>query len=357
MNENQEIAAASRARPPVRRGGEPSSVRPGSPSPAAAIASPSTGAVRLEVLSGTFTAAFEPFTQAPPPDEGALERAQRLVNGALGLVALPFELADTAIALADTPGPIAGPKFPAARLGSMHIAPPHAHMHPPSFVPPAPPIPLPSIGSVQLACCQSVFIGGMPAARAGDMGLALTCVSLAPVFEIMTGSSTVFIGGARAARMLDMTRVCNPIGMTKMGALGAIAGALGGALDAAVEVSGAMDADAAAEAASSAAEAQAAASAATGHAVAAATAASQVAADALAAVMSAMMGMDPGIPFGVGMIVDGSLTVLIGGVPMPSADTMFSEIGDAIAERRARRRAAHEAEASGHVGAPACVHR
>lgn len=46
----------------------------------------------------------------------------------------------------------------------------------------------------------TVLIGGMPAARVGDM---VTCVG--PPDSIATGSSTVFIGGMPAARMSDST--------------------------------------------------------------------------------------------------------------------------------------------------------
>jgi uncharacterized Zn-binding protein involved in type VI secretion len=46
----------------------------------------------------------------------------------------------------------------------------------------------------------TVLIGGMPAARIGDM---LTCVG--PPDVIVTGSSHVLIGGSPAARIGDMT--------------------------------------------------------------------------------------------------------------------------------------------------------
>jgi len=48
--------------------------------------------------------------------------------------------------------------------------------------------------------CPTVLIGGMPAARVGDL---LTCTG--PPDSIMMGSSTVIIGGAPAARMGDST--------------------------------------------------------------------------------------------------------------------------------------------------------
>lgn len=46
----------------------------------------------------------------------------------------------------------------------------------------------------------TVLIGGMPAARVGDMA---TCTG--PPDTIAVGSATVFIGGMPAARMGDMT--------------------------------------------------------------------------------------------------------------------------------------------------------
>ena len=48
--------------------------------------------------------------------------------------------------------------------------------------------------------CPTVLIGGMPAARVGDM---LTCTG--PPDVIAMGSSTVTIGGMPAARMGDST--------------------------------------------------------------------------------------------------------------------------------------------------------
>ena len=48
--------------------------------------------------------------------------------------------------------------------------------------------------------CPTVTIGGMPAARVGDMA---TCVG--PPDTIVMGSGTVLIGGMPAARMGDLT--------------------------------------------------------------------------------------------------------------------------------------------------------
>jgi uncharacterized Zn-binding protein involved in type VI secretion len=48
--------------------------------------------------------------------------------------------------------------------------------------------------------CPTVLIGGLPAARIGDMA---TCTG--PPDTIMKGSATVMIGGQPAARVGDMT--------------------------------------------------------------------------------------------------------------------------------------------------------
>jgi len=76
----------------------------------------------------------------------------------------------------------------AARIGDMHTCPmvngtvPHIG------------------GPVLPPGCPTVLIGGMPAARVGDM---LTCTG--PPDTIVTGSSSVMIGGMPAARMGDST--------------------------------------------------------------------------------------------------------------------------------------------------------
>ena len=76
----------------------------------------------------------------------------------------------------------------AARIGDMHICPmvtgtvPHVG------------------GPILPAGAPTVLIGGMPAARVGDMA---TCVG--PPDTILAGSATVLIGGMPAARMGDST--------------------------------------------------------------------------------------------------------------------------------------------------------
>lgn len=77
---------------------------------------------------------------------------------------------------------------PAARVGDMHVCPLVNGVVPHVGGPVLPP------GGV------TVFIGGMPAARVGDL---LTCVG--PPDTIVMGSGTVMIGGMPAARLGDST--------------------------------------------------------------------------------------------------------------------------------------------------------
>ena len=80
---------------------------------------------------------------------------------------------------------------PAARLTDMHEC--------PMLTPAVPPIP--HVGGPVLGPGQpTVLIGGLSAARVGDMAL---CVG--PPDSIVQGSSTVLIGGMPAARMGDAT--------------------------------------------------------------------------------------------------------------------------------------------------------
>lgn len=77
---------------------------------------------------------------------------------------------------------------PAARVGDMHVCPMVTGV-------------VPHVGGPILpAGCPTVLIGGVPAARVGDM---LTCVG--PPDTIAKGSATVMIGGPPAARLGDLT--------------------------------------------------------------------------------------------------------------------------------------------------------
>lgn len=77
---------------------------------------------------------------------------------------------------------------PAARVSDMHVCPMVTGL-------------VPHVGGPVLPQGDStVLIGGMPAARVGDM---VTCTG--PPDTIVAGSSTVLIGGLPAARMGDST--------------------------------------------------------------------------------------------------------------------------------------------------------
>jgi hypothetical protein len=124
------------------------------------------------------------------------------------------------------------------------------------------------------------------------------------MFEIFTGSSKVFIGGARAARMVDITVHCKP------GEEGSAASAGGGALATLGKV---------ATAASVGADAMDAVEGDPAAQARLAVMAAQAAADAIANAMKASMGMDECVPPGtLGMVMLGAPNVLIGGFPMPS---------------------------------------
>ncbi|MCH9659507.1 MAG: PAAR domain-containing protein [Bacteroidetes bacterium] len=80
---------------------------------------------------------------------------------------------------------------PAARLTDFHECP----MQTPAVVP------IPHVGGPVVGPGEpTVLIGGLPAARVGDM---LVCVG--PPDSIVMGSATVLIGGVPAARMGDST--------------------------------------------------------------------------------------------------------------------------------------------------------
>lgn len=76
----------------------------------------------------------------------------------------------------------------AARMGDMHVCPMVTGVVPHVGGPVMPP------------GCPTVTIGGVPAARVGDM-----CTCTGPPDVIAAGSGTVMIGGMPAARMGDST--------------------------------------------------------------------------------------------------------------------------------------------------------
>jgi uncharacterized Zn-binding protein involved in type VI secretion len=244
------------------------------------------------------------------------------------------------------------PPFPAATMLKMALGVPHAHIkHPPSGPPPLPPIPLPPLGPVMVGNCISVLINNMPAARCGDYGFNPTCCGVVPplsaMFQIITGSSKVYIGGSRAARAnIDITMHCfnvpSPKATIKCAALAKIAGAVGkvtAAAGKAMAVVGkvaqvANIVSTASRFASEFADAEANDDAAMAAAVAlsAAMMAAQMAADAAAQALTKQIGTDQAMipPIGTpGMILMGSPNVLISGFPLPS----FTAIAQGLAKR------------------------
>lgn len=79
---------------------------------------------------------------------------------------------------------------PAARISDMHTC--------PMMIPGSPPIP--HVGGPIVKGAPTVIIGGMPAARVGDMAV---CVG--PPDTIVKGSTSVLISSMPAARMGDST--------------------------------------------------------------------------------------------------------------------------------------------------------
>ena len=157
------------------------------------------------------------------------KRARDVVLFVSGFTGALENILDMGFAALTAPLAALCPSLPAAAMGSLYVGSPHTHVHPPSLIPPAPPVPLPSLGSVLLGNCTGVLLCGIPAARAGDKGIAPTCGGITPFFDIKLGSSNVFIGGKRAARIGDMCECCKPsspltAGAAAMAVLGMTAG-------------------------------------------------------------------------------------------------------------------------------------
>jgi uncharacterized Zn-binding protein involved in type VI secretion len=250
-------------------------------------------------------------------EPNSLQRASAAVSNVLGAPGMAVNLLNEGFATATASIAAALPSFPAATLGSLVMGIPHAHVaHPPSGPPPVPPTPLPPVGTILFGTCVSVLINGLPAARCGDLGLNPTCCGLPPIFEVFTGSSKVFIGGGRAARMTDLTYHCKPVppsGAANRGVAAAMKAAMiAGQAAQIAKIAGDLQASGDAAAAGDGGMAQA-------MAISAGVGAAQMANDAVAMAMGAAMGKDPCVPPGtLGAILLGAPNVLIGGFPMPS---------------------------------------
>jgi len=236
---------------------------------------------------------------------------QQTIGSVMSLINMPKEMLDIGFANLTAPLAAVFPSMPSATITTLYVGTPHAHSHPPSLIPPAPPVPLPSMGPVTLGTCVRVLINSLPAARVKDLGYAFTCGGLAPIFQIKTGSSNVFIGGHRAARTGDICVACVK-GQARSVEAASIAGMVSTGLQVAGMVAGL--AGVVADAAEAAVEDDAAMASA--KALAASMGAAQMAADAIAAALSQTMGTDPGIPPSMGALMTGHPTVLIGGFPM-----------------------------------------
>ncbi|KVC60201.1 hypothetical protein WI73_02930 [Burkholderia ubonensis] len=302
-------------------------------------------------LLDTVKSTFDPFKQTFSSDGSALHHVSEAVNALASLQSAPSQLLNTGIA--QIPLLDKMPGMPAATIGVPHLGTPHAHSHPPSSG-----FPLPSIGATIGSGCLSVLIGGIPAARVLDIGIAPTCGGLTPYFDIQTGSSNTFFGGMRAARMgIDMTRHCNPMGHAgKSGEEAGSAAEKGEqAASEAAEVSGRARwmgragkawkvGNAAVGPASGAAGA--AADAAHGEELAAAMMAAQTAADLAMMLLGNLMGKDPGIEPSMGMLLAGNPTVLVGGFPMPDAQMMWHGAKHGLGKKVKARRADRQKEAA-----------
>lgn len=296
---------------PSGRAATPQASRPAPPPIVNAEGVPSLGPVADAINS-----VVAPFQQGPDTTgkntaEAALLWTAHVVKAETGVLGAAAGIIDGGVAsLGHAIGELTGisyPAMPAVTILALHLGPPHAHPHPPSFG-----VPLPSLGQVIGPGSITVLLGGLPAARCGDFGLAPTCGGYAPPFDIVTGSSSVFIGGKRAARMGDLTRHCNPINppvpgakppslfQRAGGAMGMV-GLAGGAAGAALDQPWAL---------------------------------AQAAADLAADVAKSFIGKDPGVAPLFGALVGPPLgNVSIGGFPCPAVgDVAGAAINKGIAK-------------------------
>ncbi|MDR6501908.1 RHS repeat-associated protein [Burkholderia ambifaria] len=302
-------------------------------------------------LLGTVKSTFDPFKETFSSEGGTPHHVSEAVNSLASLQGMPSQLLNTGIA--QIPLLDKMPGMPAATIGVPHLGTPHAHSHPPSSG-----FPLPSVGATIGSGCLSVLIGGIPAARVLDIGIAPTCGGITPYFDIQTGSSNTFIGGMRAARMgIDMTRHCNP-----MGHVGKSSGEAASAAEKSEEVaSEAAQVTGRAKALGLAGKAWSVGNAAVGPASGVATAAddasqgeiaaaammaAQTAADLAFMMLSNLMGKDPGIEPSMGTLLAGDPTVLIGGFPLPDSQMMWHGIRHGLGKKVTARRADRRKEAA-----------
>ncbi|VWD28076.1 RHS repeat-associated core domain-containing protein [Burkholderia contaminans] len=325
--------------------------RASAPAESHASQSESKADTACDSLLGTVKSTFDPFKETFSSEGGTLHHVSEAVNSLASLQGMPSQLLNTGIA--QIPLLDKMPGMPAATIGVPHLGTPHAHSHPPSSG-----FPLPSVGATIGSGCLSVLIGGIPAARVLDIGIAPTCGGITPFFDIQTGSSNTFIGGMRAARMgIDMTRHCNP-----MGHVGHSGGEAASAAEKGEEVaSEAAQVTGRAKTLGRAGKAWSVGNAAVGPAsgvaaaaddasqgeiAAAAMMAAQTAADLAFMALSNLMGKDPGIEPSMGALLVGDPTVLIGGFPLPDSQMMWHTAKHGIG-KKVRARIAPERQEAG----------
>lgn len=142
--------------------------------------------------------------RGPPPEQGIWGWPDLIVQTLTGTLSMPGDLIDAGAACLSSAVVPPGFGLPAARLMvTGHLGMPHAHLPPP-----APPFL--SMGPTAMMGAINVLAANVPMLRTGDIGFALTCP--APVFKVLTGSASVFVGGKRAARLLDFTDHCPAAG-------------------------------------------------------------------------------------------------------------------------------------------------
>jgi uncharacterized Zn-binding protein involved in type VI secretion len=301
--------------------------------------------------------------QRPPTKAEIAARVLRAAQGSVGAITGGMGALKDAldVGFANLTAPIAAvfPSFPAATIVSPYMGTPHAHAtHPPSGPPPVPPTPCPSLGMTMLGVSPRVLINGKFAARCEDIGLAPTCMGLPPAwFKIKTGSSNVFIGGARAARLLDICKACKnipevpdiPAGRV-MAAVGKAAGAVSSAMGVAGLVAGGLGI--AADIAEAAVEDDREIAAA--KALNAAMMAVQMAADKAKEAVEKTMWKDPTLPptGSMGAVIDPShATVLIGGFPMVNIPDPVGALLNRLKRYKAQKPPA-EPETAGSTSCP-----
>lgn len=131
---------------------------------------------------------------------GKAEGALATTGAVLNLVTSAEQLLSTLVSF------IPFPSLPAVRITDLAFGLPHSHAHWPFLT-------LPSLGPVLpipvLSGATKTLINGLPAARCGDMGVGVWCGGWFPFYEIFLGSSSVWVEGARSARIgVDITKHC-----------------------------------------------------------------------------------------------------------------------------------------------------